>query len=353
MVIIFLLLCIIWLLITYPRPYGPRFNKLSLLRVYRKNFYQKNILSYRMTTYKDFFANFFWLTVYLGIFIVGFFLLKLTNTEQQINLSKIWSQNLEIFQKLTILDKFVSVIIIIQIFIILVIIIQKIKKLFSTPMNRIHFFLSKYDLYRAIYSKFTLDYSTIPITNNLTDIWENLCDLLILGKIPQYSNGKFVNLSEHEFKIFKSRIYTFPYIVGVTIISFIWKNLAFCLILSCIIHDVLYNNTILQNVFFMYPIAHLVQIYQNLSSFYFTRSFMLDGDMVEILYPTPGKNYTILGLSEIPGYVLSNFIHSDYFRKEYLNKKKKRMKQLRRRAKIRKFLKRIQKVVKRLSEKKT
>lgn len=134
--------------------------------------------------------------------------------------------------------------------------------------------------------------------------------------------------------------------MGARIISFIWKNFSFCLILTSIIYDGFYNNGILKNVFLIYPIAHLFQIYQNLSVFYTTRSFMLDGDMIEILYPTPGKNYTILGVIEIPGYVLSNFIHPNYFKEAFLKQKKKRFKKLRRKVKIRKFLKSIQKFLK-------
>jgi len=323
------LLLLIYLLLTYPKPYGPRFHKLSELRNYRNNFYHKVILSYKIKTFQQYILNVLALIIYSLIFVIGFFLLKLINKDGQINVVKMFTRLIKMYMEFYWFDKIYYLVLSFFLFILLVLLLVKIKKLFNKSFQRIHFYLFQYEWYSNFSSNF-YKYGETHVNVTIGQVYRNIISYLLLGKIPKYDKGEYINLSEVEKYLYLKNKYTkFVRRSGLRIISSLIENLPFYLIFCSIGYDLVFNDLILTKVFYVYPLAHLYQLYLNISYFYEDHSPMLDDSFTRILYkPEMCSEWDI---SQIPGYVLNGFMSPwriDIKNRERISKRIRRFRKL-------------------------
>lgn len=343
-VLLSVILLLIYLLFKYPKPYGPRFSKLSELRNYRNNFYQIVILSYQIKTIKQFLLTGLAIIFYTLLFVIGFFLLKLLNTNGQIKINEIYDRLLKAYQQLSLFDGIYCLFLSIFSFILLVLILVKFKKSFNKSFQRVHLYLFQYDLYSDMAGSILGRYSVNHLISEIQMVYDNLISYLLLGKIPVWEDGKFVNLTELENNLYlKNKLFRLIYNTGDRLISFFIEKLHYILIFSAISYDLLLNELILTKVFYVYPFAHLYQLLLNIDKFYSRRSPMFDDSFMQLLYKP--ETYSLSFINLIPGYILNNFRAPWALEIENSIIRIKRIKNLRRIVKVKRILKKIKCII--------
>jgi hypothetical protein len=343
-VLLSVILLLIYLLFKYPKPYGPRFSKLSELRNYRNNFYQIVILSYQIKTIKQFLLTGLAIIFYTLLFVIGFFLLKLLNTNGQIKINEMYDRLLKAYQQLSLLDGIYCLFLSIFSFILLILILVKFKKSFNKSFHRVHLYLFQYDWYSDIAGSIMARYSVNDLVSEIQMVYDNLISYLLLGKIPVWEDGKFVNLTELENNLYlKNKLFRLIYNTGDRLIRFFIEKFHYILIFSAISYDLLLNELILTKVFYVYPFAHLYQLWLNIDKFYTRRSPMFDHSFMQLLYKP--ETYSLSFINLIPGYILNNFRAPWALEIENSIIRIKRIKNLRRIVKVKRILKKIKCII--------
>jgi hypothetical protein len=341
LIILFLLICCIIVVIYYPRT-NYRFNKVSLLREFKKNFYNNIILSYKLETLMQFFFCFMAIIIYFIIFVCCLLFFKFSNIENKLNIASIYENISNIYIELSWFNRLYCICFSIFVFLLLILLLIKFKKLFIKPFNCIHFYLCQYKLYSRIYINFASKYAEQSFLYRIHKFIDKILSYILVGKIPVFAEDEpiYINLTSVEYSLrFENFFVSILERYIRNIIEILFTKLPHILIFVSIGYDLIFQNMILTKVYYIYPFAHIFQLYLGTSKFYQNRSFMLDDSFMQLLYKP--ETYSQSDIIQIPGYVLNNFVAPWLIEMENRQKIVKKIRKLKRIIKRRKIVKKL------------
>lgn len=256
-------------------PTKTRYNKISLVKQYRVNL----IYKYSVITKTQKIISWLYIIVYVMIFCIGFFVLRLLNRNITINLHEIYKNLYQMYITLGWKQNILNVLIIISCSILILIILKKIKNYFYFQIIRQHIYFSDKPWYSEIF--YYLRFNIIgKITSIVYNFVENCICFIFTGRwklnfnldadVKLYDSFYDKNYKTYH-RIHKIRRY--------------FTDNFHIIILSCVfIYDLFFCNLTLIYTFKILPYVFLCSLYLNFARFIETKDLSFDKTINFVFY---------------------------------------------------------------------